>query len=536
LIGVFDRCDSDKKGLVMTHLSRRTLLRSVGVGALAAGLAPGIAVPPTARAAASLRARFHLTPPAGWLCDPQRPIDVDGAYRLYYLHSDTNNADGGWDHATTTDGVTFTHHGVAIPLEPNFPVWSGSAVVDTADTAGYGAGAVVALATQPTDGVRRYQEQYLYWSTDGGATFTRLPDPVIVNTDGRTAETPEEIENAEWCRDPKVHWDAQRGEWVCVIGRRRYASFYTSPNLRDWTWTSNFDYIVDAGDPDLGGIECPDLFEITADDGTHHWVFAASMDAWGVGLPMTYAYWTGAWDGTRFVADDRTPQWLDHGWDWYAAVTWPARTDPDRVRYAVAWMNNWKYAARDVPTDATDGYNGQNSVVRELRLVRQAGGWYSLLSEPVPALRDHVVSTTTLPDQIVDGTVVLPWTGRSYELELDMSWESLRNIGVSVGRSADGSRHTNIGVFGDTVYVDRGPSDRPEYSFGEFTQAEAPIDPAARLVHLRVLVDMQSVEVFVNAGHTVLSQQVYFVDGDDGISLYTDGGTGTFSGITVREF
>lgn len=521
--------------------SRRGVLQAAGVGALA--MMFGAASPETAQAYSdlgpvassspgSLRAVYHMTPPAGWLCDPQRPVTTNGAYQLYYLHSGQNNGPGGWDHATTADGVSFTHHGTVMPLQPDFPVWSGSAVVDTANTAGFGAGAVVALATQPTDGIRKYQEQYLYWSTDGGFTFTALPGPVIVNTDGRTAATPAEVENAEWFRDPKIHWDALRGEWVCVIGRARYASFYTSSNLRDWEWTSNFDYPNHA----LGGIECPDLFEMTADDGSPHWIFAASMDAYGIGLPMTYAYWTGTWDGTHFVADDLTPQWLDWGWDWYAAVTWPKSEAPQTRRLAIAWMNNWKYAARDVPTDVTDGYNGQNSIVRELRLDRQGSGRYALLSSPVEALAGYVTSTTTLPTQTVNGSTVLAWNGRAYEIELDISWDEAANVGLSVGRSADGARHTNIGKYGSELYVDRGPSDLTGYALTPYSRAAAPIDASARSVHLRVFVDTQSVEVFVNAGHTVLSQQVHFAEGDTGISLYSDGGPATFSAITIREF
>ncbi|MCW3768579.1 glycoside hydrolase family 32 protein [Paenarthrobacter sp. PAE-2] len=512
------------------EFSRRAVLQGTGAGALAllmSGSAAG-----ASHASRSLRAVYHMTPPSGWLCDPQRPVYTNGAYQLYYLHSDINNGPGGWDHATTTDGVSFTHHGTVLPLTPNFPVWSGSAVIDSANTAGFGAGAVVVLATKPTDGIRKYQEQYLYWSVDGGYTFTSLQDPVIVNTDGRTAVTAAEIENAEWFRDPKIHWDAARGEWVCVIGRARYAAFYTSANLRDWQWRSNFDYPNHA----LGGIECPDLFEMTADDGTRHWIFAASMDAYSIGLPMTYAYWTGNWNGTEFLADDLTPQWLDWGWDWYAAVTWPSLDAPETKRLATAWMNNWKYAARDVPTDVTDGYNGQNSITRELTLERQGGGWYSLLSSPVSSLSSYVTGTTSIPDHTVNGSFVVPWNGRAYELELDIAWDTAANVGVSVGRSADGSRHTNIGKYGGDLYVDRAPSDLAGYSLVPYTRAAAPIDANAKSVHLRIFVDTQSVEVFVNAGHTVLSQQVHFDDGDTGISFYADGGPATFSGITIKEF
>lgn len=267
--------------------SRRSLLQVTGIGAFGLYTAP--ALPESARAAASQRAIYHMTPPTGWLCDPQRSVFVNSAYYLYYLHSDVNNGAGDWDHATTQDGVSLTHHGAAIGQQTNLPVWTGSSVIDEANTAGFGAGAIVALATQPTDDVRKYQEQSLYWSTDGRYTFTGLPDPVIINTDSRSASTQAEIENAEWFRDLKIHWDAVRIEWVCVIGRACYAVFYTSKNLRDWKLKRNFDF----PNHDLDGIECPDLFEMTANNGTKHWILGASMDAYCIGLPMTYAYWMG---------------------------------------------------------------------------------------------------------------------------------------------------------------------------------------------------------------------------------------------------
>lgn len=501
----------------MPHLSRRAALRTFGVAALAAAATRV----PAASAAGSLRAVYHLTPPSGWLSDPQRPVFAGGAYHLYYLHSDQNNAPGWWQHATTADTVAFTDRGAAIPLvRPDFPVWTGSGVIDTHNTAGFGENALVVLATQPTGGDRYEQEQYLYHSGDGGYTFTAYGPPVIDNPD-----------HSDWFRDPKIHWDAARGEWVAVIGRQQAMWFCTSPDLIHWTHTFVFTYTS----PNIGGFECPDLFEMTADDGSRHWVLGASTQGDYSGLPDTYAYWTGRWDGTSWTSDRPEPQWLDWGWDWYAAVTWPNADAPDTSRYALAWMNNWQYAARTVPTDVSDGYNGQMSVVRELRLARQPEGWYTLLSQPVAALHDRATRTVTLDDVTTGGSVVLPYQGTSYDLELDIAWRTATNVGLSVGRSADGARHTNIGVYAGSVYVDRRPSDQAGYSFGTHGQSNAPIDPAARLVHLRVLVDRQSVEVFVNAGHTVLSHQVYFQPGDTGISVYADGGEATFSGITVRE-
>ena len=485
-----------------------------------------------ARAGESLRARFHMTPPRGWLCDCQRPVVLNGATHLYYLHAQTNAGPGGWDVCTSEDLVAFGGNRVAIPMGDGVPVWTGSAVVDEDGTAGFGAGALVVLATRPTGGQARHQEQYLYWSHDG-ESFTARPELVIANPDGDVAVTPEEIGNAEWFRDPKVVRDQDRSQWVCVIGRRKYLSVYVSGNLIDWSWASNFDYLVD-GAADLGGMECPDLFRITADDGSAHWIIAASMDAYASGLPMTYAYWVGQWDGTRFTADDIAPQWLDRGWDWYAAVTWPSEEDPERVRHAIGWMNNWKYAARDTPTDASDGYNGQMSVVRRIRLVRRPDGHYSLLSEPVPALRDALGEPQALERREVSGRWEAPWSGRAYELELDIEWDAADDVGVSVGCAPDDARHTDIGVRDGRVYVDRGPSDRADCSFRPYLRAEAPIDPGARRVHLRIEVDTQSVEVFVDDGGVVVSQQVYFQADDAAVRLYAHGDPAVFSHAAFR--
>ena len=94
-------------------------------------------------------------------------------------------------------------------------------------------------------------------------------------------------------------------------------------------------------------------------------------------------------NGSAFVPDQTDPQWLDWGNDWYASVTWPDAANPDTSRYAIGWMNNWHYAPHTVPTDSTDNYNGQMSVVRQLSLKSEGSGVYSLLSQPTPNLANY---------------------------------------------------------------------------------------------------------------------------------------------------
>lgn len=55
-------------------------------------------------------------------------------------------------------------------------------------------------------------------------------------------------------------------------------------------------------------------------------------------------------------------------------------------------------------------------------------------------------------------------------------------------------------------------------------------------VHLRILVDRTTIEVFVDDGRYVHSSQVFANPGDDGINLYSSGGAAIFSDVTVTEF
>lgn len=518
----------------MTHGPASPALRRCGLTVLATVLAATAAVAPADVAPAqaadggdSYRARYHFTVPDHWKNDPQRPIVIDGTTHYYYLYNaDYDDAVGtAWRLATTTDNVVFHDQGVAAPkaTNANYDLWSGSAVVDTAGTAGFGAGAVVMLVTQmdhPTPAqildASGPQAQFLWYSTDGGRNFRPAgEDPVIPNGGRRDF------------RDPKVIWDAERERWVALIAEGQRIGFWTSPNLRDWVRVSEY---VNTG---LGVLECPDLFQIRADDGTLHWVMGLSGNGYLTGAPSTYAYWTGSFDGTTFVPDAPDPQWLDHGFDWYGAVTWadPTAQAQDR-RLAVAWMNSWSYPYT-TPTWAADGFNGTDSITREIRLTR-AGTGYSLVSQPVPTLEELATSVAHLGTFRVDGHLPLDYHGDAYQLETTITWDDPENVGLQVRRSADGTRHADVGVFGDVSYLNRGGTGNPDPS-GAKWESHAPFDPTSDRVHLRILVDRTTVEVFVDDGRYVHSSQVFADPDDTGLALYTSGGAATFSDVTITE-
>jgi levanbiose-producing levanase len=514
-------------------VSRRALFAGAGAAALGgtlalAGGAPAFAEPGSAATGSTskgrmrMRPKYHFSVPDNWKNDPQRPIYLDGEYHYYYLYN-ADYIDGGggtaWRHTTTRDHVAFQDHGIAIPkfTNGNGDCWSGCLVVDENNSAGYGAGAVIALVTQAPQG---RQAQYLWYSTDRGRSFRPggeapvLPNPGVPDF-----------------RDPKVIWDGDRHRWFMANAEGQKLGFYVSADLRSWQRVGEFVRT------DIGVLECPEIFRMTADDGTSHWILGVSANGKGRGLPATYAYWTGSFDGVSFVPDHGEPQWLDYGFDFYGAVTYPhhnaSGVEDATLRRAIGWANFWDYP-HNTPTLATDGYNGDDMIVRDLRLKR-GGAEYYLASTPTAALERYANKTHRLGDVTVAGTRDLDIRSLAYDLSCEVVWDPAAppaNLGFEVCRAPGGGRHVAAGAFlrGPFTYVNRRPTINP--TGGE---SQTPIDPSTGRLSVRILVDRTSVELFVGDGRVVHSHRVFPLEGDNRIRLYAHEGQATFRGLTIRE-
>ncbi|WP_411349485.1 glycoside hydrolase family 32 protein [Paenibacillus sp. WLX2291] len=466
------------------------------------------------------RSNYHFTVPDKWKNDPQRPVYANGKYHYYYLYNkDYPNGNGTeWRHATSTDLVHWQDQGVAIPkyTSANGDPWSGSVVVDTNNTAGLGKHTMIAIVTQPSANGGA-QEQYLWFSTDGGNTFKAYGNKPILSNPG----------NADF-RDPKLVWDKQSKRWIMLMAEGNRIGFYTSKNLKSWRYVS--DFVAD----NIGTLECPDLYRMRASNGTYKWVLGVSANGRASGQPNTYAYWIGTFNGLSFKADNQQPQWLDYGFDWYAAVTFEDGTSnkPYDHRYALAWMNNWDYA-NNTPT-LKDGYNGTDSMVRQIQLKPSSNG-YTLLSQPIRGLSQFVAATQHIPSVEVDGQYKLDVKGSSYQLDADISWSDLKNAGLQLRRSPDGSRHVDAGVFveGGYTYVNRSYTGHPDNS-NNLLESQAPFDSSKKKVHLKLLVDKTSVEMFVDGGQVTLSNLVFPEPGDQGIALYSEGGKAVFDNVVIK--
>lgn len=462
------------------------------------------------------RPATHLTPNSNWMNDPQRPFFLDGVWHFYYLYNADYPEGNGteWYHATSTDFIHWKDEGVAIEKYKNGlgDIWTGSAVVDTENTAGFGKDAVVSLVTQQVDGVQR---QSLFYSTDGGYSFTSYEGNPVMDNPGVDA----------W-RDPKIVWDRERNQWLMLLAEGSKVGFYTSSDLKSWNYQSGFETTG------LGIVECPDLFQMSVDGDPERttWVLGISANGADSGRTTGYTYWTGSFDGKNFSADQNDPRWLDAGSDFYAAVTWDDPQAPDQLthRYAMGWMNNWAYAG-ELPL--SDWSGGTMSTVRQLSL-RDVDGQAQLFSEPIPALNELEGQPETSDPQSVtaDQSASLgKATSDAYRLHIDLSQdkntpseETLVELNDTHGAKVTVGYNFNE----QKLFLNRGEDkiagSMPDL-YREIRSEQLPVHDGQ--LALDIVVDTTSVEVFAQDGEVSLSSNAFLTPGGHEVNLKSLGGT-----------
>ena len=459
---------------------------------------------------------YHFAPQWGWMNDPNGMVYKDGEYHLFYQYNPYGSRWGNmnWGHAISRDLVSWEHMPVAISPDGLGTIFSGSAVVDKDNTAGFGANAIVAFYTQAS----ARQMQSIAYSTDNGRTFKKYAgNPVLT---GDVADF----------RDPKVSWHEGTHKWILTLAVGQEIRFYSSPNLKDWTYESNFG----EGQGNHGGVwECPDLFELpVAGTSQKKWVLIVNINPGGPFGGSATQYFVGSFDGHKFVNESpKATKWMDFGKDHYATVTW-SNAPQNRV-IALAWMSNWQYA-NEVPTMQ---YRSSNSVPRDLRLFVKDGETY-LQSAPSPELlalrKDKVMSKSFSVGKAYTIGQLMSDNKGTYEITMTVRQKKQGNLSMRLMNEQGEEIEYSLDMAKRELTCIRDKSGVTGFSKDFITPTVTQVDGGD--LQLRFLVDRSSVEAFVNDGRFVMTNLVFPHTPYNKVMFSATGGSVSVKNFTVYRF
>jgi len=443
--------------------------------------------------------------------DPNGLVYYDGAYHLFYQAGERQRR---WDHAVSTDLLSWSERGTKIPVSSSIEAFSGGAVVDRDDTAGFGGDAIVYTYTGHHDG--GIEDQRLAYSTNGGETVrTYDGNPVIESA-------------ADNFRDPNAFWYEPDESWRMVVsrvegteGRPSGIEIYSSADLRDWTYEST--YRASDGE----GWECPSLLELpVAGTDEMRWVMVVSPIELG-----SVEYHVGRFDGTRFAAEDVIR--ADYGHDFYAAQHW--ENEPEDRGLVLSWMNNWAYAL-DVPDP---GWRGVMTIPRTISLERTDGD-LEVRQQPAEELTeargDTIAELTSETIASDEDPLERTWIeSRAFEIVTTIDPRSADAVELRVREGNDQGCRIVYDALDEELRFDR-TNAGAFFDEGAHGMASMPLTPLEDgTIELRVLVDRCSVELFANDGRRTMTNLVYPDWENAGASLSSDGGVAEVERLVAYE-
>ena len=434
------------------------------------------------------RPQIHFSPKANWMNDPNGMVYFDHTYHLFFQYYPNGTTWGPmhWGHAVSPDMIHWKELPIALYPDSLGYIFSGSAVVDSNNTSGFGKHGkipIVAIFTNHDPkgeriGTDNFQNESIAYSLDKGTTWTKYSgNPVLKNPGIRDF------------RDPKVIYYAPEHKWVMTLATKDRVTFYSSSNLKNWSRESDFGSVQGAHG---GCFECPDMFPLKL-NGKTYWILIVNINPGGPNGGSATQYFIGQFDGNKFTPIDNNIRWVDYGPDEYAGITW---SNTGNRKIFLGWMSNWEYAG-NVPTDK---WRSAMTVPRELSL-KIVNGNILLASEPAKELYDdaagkriaHVSVKTVLPKQYV----------------LKLKTNVTDSYAVTLSNKLGEKVVIGYDKKANQYYIDRTRSGKVNFEkdfTGRFT---APRFAAGKTSDLTLVIDAASVELFADGGSTVMTA-IYF--------------------------
>lgn len=446
------------------------------------------------------RPQYHFTPPSGWMNDPNGMVYYEGEYHLFYQHNPDSTVWGPmhWGHAVSSDLVHWEHLPIALKPDSLGTIFSGSAVLDQKNTSGLGSEKnppLVAIYTyhnakMEKTGSNKFQTQGIAFSTDKGRNWQKYKgNPVLENP------------GIKDFRDPKVSWHEPSKKWIMALAVKDKISFYSSPNLLDWTFESDFGKNKGAH----GGVwECPDLFPLKI-NGQEMWVLLVSINPGGPNGGSATQYFIGDFDGKTFTTQQEETLWLDYGTDNYAGVTW-SNVEDNRV--FMGWMSNWDYA-NIVPTE---NWRSAMTIARKLSL-GEIDGKKRLISKPLQNYQNQLASKTLNWEIEGQNAFLIRQVNEWTEIDFKKDIDENQSIEIELFNENEESLKLELDLAKEEIVLDRSLIENHSFSEKFKSVQSAPANFKKQNLKIVIYKDASSIEIFINDGEWVMTA-LYFTEKD----------------------
>ena len=453
------------------------------------------------------RPQFHFTPEYGWMNDPNGMVYQNGEYHLFYQYNPFGCVWGNmsWGHAVSKNLTDWKHLPVVLTPDSLGDIFSGSAVVDKENSAGFGKNAMIAFYTSAGN----VQSQSIAYSTDNGRTFTKYAhNPVIKN--------PGIVD----FRDPKVFWHKESSQWIMTLATKQTVTFYGSKNLKEWTKLSEFGEGIGCH----GGVwECPDLIYFPPEGekkeaGT--WVLIVNINPGGPNGGSAGQYFIGNFDGKTFTPDNLPyPLWMDYGRDNYAGVTWNNIPETDGRHILLGWMNNWDYA-NQIPTK---NFRSSNTVARELSL-KNNGKHLVVANYPVKEILSKFKEPASKQSIRVSKEVTLnnfiKNNNGAYKIEMTVVPQNASQFGFCLFNSKHELLDFSFDISKEKLSINRDKSGITDFNDKFKGIATAPLVKKQEY-KITLLVDKSSAELFINKGELAMTTLFFPSEAMNNLKFYS---------------
>ena len=433
-----------------------------------------------------LRPQFHFTSKRGWNNDSNGMVYYDGQYHLFYQHNPYgwNWGNMTWGHAVSEDIIHWKELGDAIHPDKLGTIFSGSAVVDINNTAGFQTGdekVIVCIYTSaggrnPMSKGQPFTQSIAY-SNDRGRTWTVYKDnPVLGHINGGN-------------RDPKVIWHTPTRQWVMALYLDdRDMGFFTSKDLKSWEFQSKIKCFH----------ECPELFALPVDGDRNNekWILYGGSGE----------YLVGHFNGKEFKSETDAIR-FHYGNCFYASQTFTNIPESDGRRIQIAWG---RVAMPKMPFNQMMLF----PVTLSLHTTEKGPRMFARPVREIEKIHKHKWqwnSKSLKPSENLLSGV----SGELFHIRAELKVGDARQTGFVI---------RDIPVIYDVK--------KQQLSCHKKT---ASLKPANGNIRLELLVDRTSIEIFGNDGRMYMPIGVILADNSKSLEIFTKGGNTEVQSLEVFE-